>query len=230
MAGTVMKLEDKVNKAALRIATPAGFFLGVVVFIAVRNKLSDVWYRVPLSLLAGAFYFGVGFGAVMGVYKICRWVARGFYAKEEWPEWSNRRVNVRWGCRRIAIVLTVAIATSCALFGGSIPYEQYRTARRNLRILQEQGEEYKGKAYHDYTGRLRAEDNYWLNLPKGQLVALCLLGGVWGGMIGCGVVWLGYRFTEQFIVNLYRDKTDRKGKKVVNFKGRSGRYGGSQGS
>jgi hypothetical protein len=225
-----MKLEDKVNKAAIRIATPAGFFSGLVVFIVVRNKLGDAWYQIPLSILAGVFYFGVGFGAVMGVYKICRWVARGFYAKEEWPEWSDKHVNIRWGCRRIAIVLTVTIATSCALLGGSIPYEQYRTARRNLQIFQGQGEEYKGKAYHDYTGRLRAEDNYWLNLPKGQVWALCLLGGVWGGMIGCGVVWVGYRFTEQFIVNLYRDKSARKRKqKVINFKGRSGRYGGSEG-
>ncbi len=224
-----MKVEDRGKRAAIRIATPAGFFLGLVVFIAVRNRAGDVWYRVPLSLLAGAFYFGVGFGAVMGVYKICRWVARGFYSKEEWPERSDKRVNVRFGCRRMAIVLTVIIAVSCALFGGSVPYEQRRIAERNVRIFESETKEYSGKAYHDYTGRLRAPDNYWLNLPKGQLWALCLLLGVWGGAIGCGVVWLAYRFIEQLIVNAYRDKAGRKGRqRVINFKGRSGRYGRSQ--
>lgn len=224
-----MDVEDKSKKAAIRIATPAGFFLGLVVFIAVRNKFGDLWYRTPLSLLAGIFYFGVGFGAVMGVYKILRWVARGFYSKEEWPEWSDKRVNIRFGCRRIAIVFTFIITVSCALFGGSIPYEQRRIAERNLQIFESETKEYEGKAYHDYTGRLRAEDNYWLNLPRGQVWALCLLGGVWGGAIGCGLVWLPYRFIEQFIANAYRDKAVGKGRqKEINFKGRSRRYGPSQ--
>jgi hypothetical protein len=224
-----MGVEDKANRAAIRIATPAGFFLGLVVFIAVRNRAGDVWYRTPLSLLAGVFYFGVGFGAVMGVYKICRWMVRGFYSKEEWPEWSDKRVNIRFGCKRIAIVATMIIAVSCALFGGSVPYGQYQQARENLQLIERQGGDYDGKAYHDYTGRLRADDNYWLNLPRGQLWALCLLGGVGGGVIGCVITWLGYWFIEQFIVNVHIDRAGGRGRqKVVNFKGRSGRYGRSQ--
>jgi hypothetical protein len=198
-----MNWQDRLKRSAITAAIGLGLFSGLLVFIATCARIPKAWYQIPLGLLAGLAYFGVAFAGVIGIFKIIRWMILGFYLdKETGEETCDNLRNPREGCRRIVIGLTVIVAAGCALYGGFIPLNEHRIAQNDFRIAQSQSE-YDGKAYHDYTGRMRAPDSFWLRLPKGQLVALCIIGATWGGAIGAALTWLGYRFLERLILNFY---------------------------
>jgi len=198
-----MNWQERLKRSAVTAAIGLGLFSGLLVFIATCSKIPKAWYRIPLGLLAGLAYFGVVFAGVIGIFKIVHWMIRGFYLDKETGEESYDNVtNPREGSRRIAIGLTVIVATFCAVYGGFIPLNEYRIAQNDFQIAQNQTEEYEGKAYHDYTGRMRTPDSFWLRLPKGQLIALCIIGALWGGAVGTCLTWIGYRFLERLILNV----------------------------
>ena len=198
-----MNWQERLKRSAITAAIGLGLFSGLLVFIATYSKLPKAWYQIPLSLLAGLAYFGVAFAGVIGIFKIIHWTILGFYLDKETDEESYDNItNPREGSRRIAIGLTVIVAATCAVYGGFIPLNEYRIAQNDLQIAQTQTEEYEGKAYHDYTGRMRVPDSFWLRLPKGQLIALSIIGAIWGGVIGACLIWLGYRFLERLILNV----------------------------
>ena len=198
IAKITMNGRDKAKRFAIRTALILGIFTGLLGFVITYNEIQNKGYKIPLSFLAGLLYFGTVFGAITGVHKIVAWVSLGFY--------GDKIINIREGCRRLAVVSTVVIAISCGLFGGTIPFSEYQTAKNDLRIFRSEPKEYEGKAYYDYAQRLRIEDNYWLNLPKGQLAALCIIGGLAGAAIGSCAVWFGYRYFEQLVINFYKGR------------------------
>lgn len=198
-----MNWQERLKRSGITAAIGLGLFSGLLVFIATCSKIPKAWYQIPLSLLAGLAYFGVAFAGVIGIFRIVGWMILGFYLdKETGEECYDNVKNPREGSRRIAIGLTVIVAASCAVYGGFIPLNEYRIAQNDFQIAQGQTEEYEGKAYHDYTGRMRVPDSFWLRLPKGQLIALCIIGAVWGGVIGACLTWIGYKFLEGFILNV----------------------------
>jgi hypothetical protein len=198
-----MHWQDRLKRSAIAAAVGLGLFNGLLVFIATSAQIPKAWYRIPVSLLAGLAYFAVAFAGVIGIFKIVRWMILGFYLDKETGEQTDDNLkNPREGSRRIAIGLTVIVAAGCALYAGFIPLNEYRIAQNDFRIAQSQAD-YEGRAYHDYTGRMRAPDSFWLRLPRGQLVALCIIGALWGGIIGACLTWLGYRFLERLILNFF---------------------------
>ncbi len=203
-----MNLKHKVKRLAITIAVTLGVFTGLLVFIASYNSLRDVGYQIPLSLLAGLFYFGIAFGAVMGVYKMLGWVVDGFGLEEEEINGVSS-INPREGCGRIALVLVGFAAICCAVFAISIPVGEYNIAKNDLRIFESQHKEYEGKAYYDYMQRQRLEDNYWLNLHKGQLMGICVSAGLAGAAAGFCIAWVGYKFLERLILNIWCGKGKR---------------------
>jgi hypothetical protein len=203
-----MNLEYKVKRLAITIAVTAGIFTDLFVFTATYNTLQDARFQIPLSLLAGMFYFAVAFGAVMGVYKMLGWVVDGFGLDEEEINGVSS-INPREGCGRIALVLAGFAAICCAVFAISIPVGEYNIAKNDLRIFESQHKDYEGKAYYDYMQRQRLEDNYWLNLHKGQLVGICVSAGLAGAAAGFCIIWVGYKFLEQLILNIWLGKGRR---------------------
>ncbi len=202
-----MNLKHTVKRLAITIAVTLGVFTGLLVFIASYNSLRDVGYQIPLSLLAGLFYFGIAFGAVMGVYRILEWVSLGFHGDKEDQETGT--INLRDGCRRSALVLAIIAAVLSALFASSILLGEYYIAKNDLRIFESQRKEYEGKAYYDYMQRRRLEDNYWLNLHKGQLMGICISAGLAGAAAGFCIAWIGYKFLERLILNIWSGKAKR---------------------
>ena len=203
-----MNLKHKVKRLAITIAVTLGVFTGLLVFIASYNSLRDVGYQIPLSLLAGLFYFGIAFGAVMGIYRILQWVSLGFHSDKEQDQEADT-ANLREGSRRSALVLAIIAAVLSALFASSIPLGEYYTAKNDLRIFESQHKEYEGKAYYDYMQRRRLEDNYWLNLHKGQLIGICVSAGLVGAAAGFCIAWVGYKFLERLILNIWCGKGKR---------------------
>ncbi|MHC4423341.1 MAG: hypothetical protein ACYS0C_06845 [Planctomycetota bacterium] len=205
-----MNLRYKVKRLAITIAVTLGVFTGLFVFIATYNSLQDTRFQIILSLLAGLFYAGVAFGGVIGVYKILGWVLDGFGLDEE--EISGvSGINIRVGCRRTAVVLAGITAICCSVLISSILLSEYYAAKNDQLIFesQNQGKDYKGKAYYDYAQRFRLEDNYWLNLHKGQLVGICVSAGLAGAAAGFCVVWFVYKFLERLILNIWLGKGRR---------------------
>jgi hypothetical protein len=191
----MMNLNEKMRKFAVNTGGVLGVFGGFLVFLASYNGLRDSSHRLFLSLLAGLSCFCMVCGAIIGVHKLIRWVIVGFYRDEE--EASAQRMNLKRGSRRFAFLLAGLAGLCGGLFGGSIPYGQYRIALEGLRTFEIQQKEYEGTAYYDYMQRERLEDNYWLKLPKGQLVGLCIIGGLWGAALGSCLVLVGHKFIEQ---------------------------------
>ena len=151
-----------------------------------------------MSLLLSLLYFGTAFGAVIGIYKILTWVALGFYRDlQADPPPTYRIINLKRGARRAVLVLAAVSAVCSALFACSIPFGEYVIAQDDLKTLQNQGKDYQGKAYYDYMQRLRLEDNYWLNLRREHLVAICILFSLAGGAFGFCAIWFGYKLIEQ---------------------------------
>lgn len=198
IAKITISRRDKAKRFAIRTALILGIFTGFLGFVITYNEVQNKEYKILLTFLAGLLCFGTVFGAITGIHKIVGWVSLGFC--------GDKIINIREGCRRLAIVSTVVVAISCGLFGGTIPFNEYQTAKNDLTIFRSETKEYEGKAYYDYAQRLRIEDNYWLNLPKGQLAALCIIGGLAGAAIGSCAVWFGYRYFEQLVINFYKDK------------------------
>jgi hypothetical protein len=143
----------------------------------------------------------------MGVYRILEWVSLGFHGDKEDQETGT--INLRDGCRRSALVLAIVIAVLSALFASSIPLGEYYIAKNDLRIFKSQHKEYEGKAYYDYMQRRRLEDNYWLNLHKGQLMGICVSAGLAGAAAGFCIAWVGYKFLERLILNIWCGKGKR---------------------
>ena len=191
-----MEQQDKVRRLSIFVGTALGAFCGLLGFLAVSKPAAGEGRSIAAGIFAGLFWFGVIFGAVVGSCKALGWAAEGFGRDSE-----DEAINIRRGLRRSVILLAATAGFAGAVFGSSVPYMEHRIARNDLEIfLKEQGT-YEGKAYYDYMQRQRLEDNYWLNLPRGQLVALCILGGLFGGAAGALVLWFGYRFIEQFMLN-----------------------------
>jgi hypothetical protein len=191
-----MEQQDKVRRLSVFVGTALGIFCGLLGFLAVVKPADGGGKSVAAGIFSGLFWFGVVFGAVVGICKAIGWAAEGFGRDSE-----GEAINIRRGLRRSVILLAATAGFAGAVFGSSVPYMEQRIARNDLAIfLKEQGA-YQGKAYYDYMQRQRLEDNYWLNLPEGQLVALCILGGLFGGAAGAFVLWFGYRLIEQFILN-----------------------------
>jgi hypothetical protein len=203
-----MNLKHKVKRLAITIAVTLGVFTGLLVFIASYNSLQDARFQIPLSLLAGLFYFGIAFGAVMGVYRILEWVSLGFHGDKE-EDQEAITINLREGSRRSALVLAIIAAVLSALFASSIPLGEYYIAKNGLSIFESQHKEYEGKAYYDYMQRRRLKDNYWLNLHKGQLMGICVSAGLVGAAAGFCIAWVGYKFLERLILNIWCGKGKR---------------------
>ena len=189
------KFNEKMQRFAVNTGGVLGVFGGFLVFLASYHSLRDSSYRLFLSLLAGLSCFFMVLGAIIGVHKLIRWVIVGFYRDEE--EASAPRINLKRGSRRFAFLLSGLVGLCAGLFGGSIPYGQYRIAVDDLRTFESQQKEYEGTAYYDYMQRERLEDNYWLRLPKGQLVGLCIIGGLWGAALGSCLVLVVYKVIER---------------------------------
>ena len=192
-----MTRKQRVRKLAFTIAITLGIVSGLLGLCIARNG-SLQKDSIALSLLLSLLYFGTAFGAVIGIYKILTWVALGFYRDHQAdPPPTYRIINLKRGARRAVLVLAAVSAVCSALFACSIPFGEYVIAQDDLKTLQNQGKDYQGKAYYDYMQRLRLEDNYWLNLPKGHLVGLCILFSLGGGAIGFCAIWFGYKLIEQ---------------------------------
>jgi hypothetical protein len=193
-----MEQQDKVRRLSILLGTALGAFCGLLGFLAVVKPATGVGGNIAAGIFAGLFYFGMVFGAVIGICKSLAWAAEGFRRDPE-----EEAISIRRGLRRSVILLAATAGFAGAVFGSSVPYMEHRIARNDLEIfLSEQGA-YQGRAYYDYMQRERLKDNYWLNLPKGQLVALCILGGLFGGAAGAFGLWFGYRLIEQFILNFF---------------------------
>jgi len=207
-----MNLKYKVKRLAITIAVTLGVFTGLFVFIATYNSLQDARFQIILSLLAGLLYLGVAFGGVIGVYKILGWVLDGFRPGTDEEEISGvSGINLRAGCGRTAVVFAGIAGICCSVLISSIPLSEYYTAKNDQMIFesQYQGKDYKGKAYYDYAQRFRLEDNFWLNLHKGQLVGICVSGGLAGAAAGFCVVWFVYKFLERLVLNIWLGKGRR---------------------
>lgn len=192
-----MTRKQRVRKLAFTIAITLGIVSGLLGFCIARNGPPQKG-SIALSLLLSLLYFGTAFGAVIGIYKILTWVALGFYRDPQAdPPPTHRTINIKRGAKRAVLVLAVVSALCFALFACSIPFGEYVIAQNDLKTLQNQSDDYQGKAYYDYMQRLRLEDNYWLNLHRGHLVAICILFSLAGGALGFSAIWFGYKLIEQ---------------------------------
>ena len=192
-----MTRKQRVRKLAFTIAITLGIVSGLLGLCIARNG-SLQKDSIALSLLLSLLYFGTAFGAVIGIYKILTWVALGFYRDlQADPPPTYRIINLKRGARRAVLVLAAVSAVCSALFACSIPFGEYVIAQDDLKTLQNQGKDYQGKAYYDYMQRLRLEDNYWLNLRREHLVAICILFSLAGGAFGFCAIWFGYKLIEQ---------------------------------
>jgi len=192
-----------VKKAVLVIAATLGTIGGLFGFGVTFAKTHEAGYQIPLSIVVGITYFGIFFSSVAAFYKVLKWVSEGFHidcAGE--PLNKNEPRNLRQGCRRIALAVAVLAGVLCASYAASIPPNQYVIAKKDLSILENQHQDYRGKAYYDYMQRERLKDNYWLNLPIGALVGLSISAGIAGAVAGFVVLWVLYRFFEQLVVNI----------------------------
>ena len=192
-----MTRKQRIRKLAFTVAITLGIVSGLLSF---RISPGDPQQKssIALGLLLPLVCFSTVFGAVIGLYKIITWLALGFYRDPQAdPPSTYRTINLKRGARRAVLVLAVVSAVCSALFACSIPFGEYVIAQDDLKTLQNQGKDYQGKAYYDYMQRLRLEDNYWLNLPKEHLVAICILFSLAGGAFGFCAIWFGYKLIEQ---------------------------------
>lgn len=197
-----MDRRDKFKKLVLTIGLTAGIFVGLLGFVAKYNKAQESGGAIGVGIFFGLLYFGAVFGGILLVYKIIEWAALGFYKDEKKAEIAKEALNIRGGVRKVVIVLAAIAALWCGISVGLFPLGQYRSAKKDLEVLESRKKDYEGKAYYDYMQFERLQDNYWLNLRKGGLVGLCILGALFGTIFSFLAIWFVYKFLERFILNL----------------------------
>ena len=197
-----MSRRAKLKKVAITTGLAVGIFAGLLGFAANCNRGQDGGSTAGLGFLLGMVYFGAVFGGVMLVYKLFEWVIFGFYREQDDDETGRKAVNMRGVCRKVALVSTIVIAFSCGVSVGLFPLSQYRDAKRSLELIEDEEINYEGRAYYDAMQRVRAQDNYWLNLPKGGLLGLCILFWLFSTIFSFLGIWFVYLFFERFILNL----------------------------
>lgn len=194
-----MTRRQKARKLTLTIAVALGLLSGLLGFCAFRNTQQPP--PTALSFLVALTCFALVFGAVIGIYRILVWVVLGFCPDRQITT-PPYRINLKRGLNRTVFVLAALAAVCCAFFACSIPYGEYVIAQNDLKTFQNQTADYEGQAYYDYMQRVRLEDNYWLNLPKGHMVGLCVIFSLVGATIGFCAVWFGYKFIESRLPSL----------------------------
>jgi len=196
---------EKTRKTVITMALSLGLIAGLAGLAATYSRSADSSWRGLLSILGGAVFFALGFSAVFFAARAVRWVIEGFNIDEEGYEIEeNQPKNLREGFKRIALVVALVAGLVVASAATTYPIAQRRKARNDLRIVQAQGTQYRGKAYYDYAQRLRVQDNFWLNLDAVRFCLLCVMVFL---AVAVGVfvaVVLVYRFIEQLVLNALR--------------------------
>ena len=111
--------------------------------------------------------------------------------------------------RRVALFLAAVVGVLCAYYGVMLVAGEYSWAQSKLSMYQEgvQGWEACRKMKPEFyeanteavsyclSGLNEAKENFWVNLPKSQLVGLHALAGLAGATVGFvaafAVFWLG---------------------------------------
>ncbi|MHC4397080.1 MAG: hypothetical protein ACYS1A_15685 [Planctomycetota bacterium] len=203
-----MERRDKFRKLAITAGIAVGIFAGLLGFVSGANKAEGGGEAAGLGLLMGILYFCVATGSILLIYKIFEWSVFGFQSDQEKGKRGNKAVIIRRSCRRVALVSTIIAAFLCGLVVGLFPAGEYREAKRDLEIFESQKKDYEGKAYYDYMQRERIKDNYWLNLPEGMLVLLCITAGLLSAVLSFFGIWFVYKFFERLVLNFYGVKEE----------------------
>ena len=118
-------------------------------------------------------------------------------------------MNAKRGFRKVVLFLAAVFGVLCAYYGVMLVAGEYSWAQSKLNMYQEgvQGWEacrkMKPEFYEANTeavsyclaGLRKAQDNFWVNLPKSQLVGLHALAGLVGAttgfLVAFAVSWFG---------------------------------------
>ena len=117
-------------------------------------------------------------------------------------------MNAKRRFRRIALFLAAVIGASCAYYSVTLVAGEYSWAQSKLSMYQEgvEGWEACRKMKPEFyqanseavsyclSGLNQAQDNFWVNLPRSQLVGLCALVGMVGAVVGFAAAFTVLRF------------------------------------
>lgn len=143
-------------------------------------------------------------------------------------------MNAKRRFRRVALFLAAVVGVSCAYYSVMLVAGEYSWAQSKLNMYQEgvQGWEACRKMKPEFyqanseavsyclAGLNQAQDDFWVNLPRSQLVGLYVLAGSVGAVAGFlatfAVFWFGglsaYEFVKRLVFG-FRDHLKQQAKK-----------------
>jgi hypothetical protein len=112
-------------------------------------------------------------------------------------------MNLKCRFKRITLLLSIIAGVSCACYGVLLIADEYYRAQNKLNTCREIVEGWeacrkmKPEFYKANTEVVSSslekldetQQNFWVNLPKNQLVGLYILAGFAGAIGGCLVTW-----------------------------------------
>jgi hypothetical protein len=115
-----------------------------------------------------------------------------------------KSMDLKCRLKKITLLFVIIAGVSCACYGVLLVADEYYRAQNKLNMCRESVEGWeacrkmKPEFYEANTEAVsaslekldEAQQNFWVNLPKGQLVGLYVLAGFAGAIGGCLVTWI----------------------------------------